>query len=75
MTKNRIYIDIKAKKSKDIDFKVKGSRTWWDVKDAEVYFYVKFSGKKFKVCGDYEDGGYYYGGGKWKETSKNEDDY
>lgn len=75
LTKNRKYIDIKAKKSKDIDFKVKGSRTWWDVKDAEVYFYVKFSGKKFKVCGDYEDGGYYYGGGKWKETSKNEDDY
>ena len=75
LTKNRKYIDIKAKKSKDIYFKVKGSTTWWDVKDAEVYFYVKFAGKKFKVCGDYEDGGYYYSGGKWKETSKNEDDY
>lgn len=75
LTRSRKYIDVKGKKSKDINFKVNGSRTWWDVKDAEVYFYVKFDGKKFKACGDYEDGGYYYSGGKWKETSKNEDDY
>lgn len=75
LTKNRKYIDIKGKKSKNVNFKVKGRSTWWDVEDAEVYFYVNFEGKKFKACGDYEDGGYYYSGGKWKETSKNKDDY
>ncbi len=75
LTGSRKYIDIKGKKSKDVNFKVKGSTTWWDVEDAEVYFYVEFDGKKFKACGDYEDGGYYYSGGEWKETSKNEDDY
>lgn len=47
LTRKRKYVDLKPGKWTNVNFKVIGSVTWWDVDDEEIHCNCKFNGKKY----------------------------
>lgn len=71
LTGKRKYVDIKPGKHKYVHFKVKGRTTWWNVKDEEIHFNVKWGKKKYTLCADYE-GIYKWSKKKWISINKDD---
>ena len=55
LTGNKKYIDLKPGKWTKVNFKIKGSLTWWDIRDEEIHCNCKIGNKKYVLCIDDEE--------------------